>query len=233
MGSFRRLFLGLMVCVALLGVSGYVCAEESGASDVQAQMTELRRQSEALQQQQEELQRKLRELEAQASLAEKDEQPEILKQILADQQKVWHDSIVSVLTRDWLAREDAWTAVGTSEELEKIILFGCPEDFQVVYRAYQEAWKTKGELVKKATKGAAIGAFGGGWLLFLSPVWAAVEAAAGAAVGAAVGGAWSDEQKEALVQIEESWQKVVTVATNYGVDVEALYGELQKVEEQR
>jgi hypothetical protein len=149
----------------------------------------------------------------------------------ADQRRAWHDSIVGVLTQDWHAREDAWTSVGTSEKLEKIDLSGCPEDFQMVYRAYQDAWKTKGELVKKAaTKGAVIGAAVGA---LCGPVVGVAGIVSGGAVGGAAGGAWSDEQKEALAQIEESWQRVATVAANYDVDAKALYARLQEQSEKR
>ncbi len=153
-----------------------------------------------------------------------DQRKGLHEQQAAAQRRAWHDSIVVVLMQDWYAREDAWTLAGTSEKLEKIDLSGCPEDFQTVYRAYQDAWKTKGELVKKATKGAAIGALVCGVLL---------DPFAGAVAGGAVGGAWSDEQKEALAQIEESWQRVVTVGANYDVDAKALYARLQEQKEKR
>ena len=153
------------------------------------------------------------------------------EQQAAAQRRAWHDSIVEVLTQDWQAREDAWTSAGILEKLEKIDLSGCPEDFQTVYRAYQDAWKTKGELVKKATKGAAIGALVGAVLG--GPVVGVAGIVCGGAAGGAAGGAWSDEQKEALAQIEESWQRVATVAANYDVDANALYARLQEQSEKR
>lgn len=160
-----------------------------------------------------------------------DQRKVLHEQQAAAQRRAWRDSIVEVLTQDWQAREDAWTSVGTSEKLEKIDLSGCPEDFQTVYCAYQDAWKTKGELVNKATKGAVIGASVAG--LLAGPVVAVAGAVTGGAVGAAVGGAWSDEQKEALAQIEDSWQKVATVAEKYDVDAKALYARLQEQLEKR